>query len=190
MCVKGVLYNFHLVLVPFFELHTAQNYVKLIKTMLDSVCPSWRDKIISISSDGENTMTGRHAGVVTLLEKECSNPVLRIWCVAHQLDIVVKNATHGVLNEMFYKFAHAFSVHLRAQKNLINEMGSKCPKYTTRWVAFGSILCWLLEHRRRLTWRIDDLSKPRPCNGGSLHELYHHCLSGLPPLSPQSNLQS
>lgn len=158
--------------------------------MLDSVCPSWRDKIISISSDGENTMTGRHAGVVTLLEKECSNPVLRIWCVAHQLDIVVKNATHGVLNEMFYKFAHAFSVHLRAQKNLINEMGSKCPKYTTRWVAFGSILCWLLEHRRRLTWRIDDLSKPRPCNGGSLHELYHHCLSGLPPLSPQSNLQS
>lgn len=38
VCVKGVLYNFHLVLVPFFERHTAQNYVKLIKTMLDSVC--------------------------------------------------------------------------------------------------------------------------------------------------------
>ncbi len=55
-------------------------------------------------------MTGRHAGVVTLLENECSNPVLRIWCVLHQLDIVVKNATHGVLDEAFYNIAHAFFV--------------------------------------------------------------------------------
>ncbi|KAH9244819.1 hypothetical protein BASA81_017759 [Batrachochytrium salamandrivorans] len=29
-------------------------------------------------------------------------------------------------------------------------MGSKCPKDTTRWIAFGSILKWLLQHRRQL----------------------------------------
>jgi len=29
-------------------------------------------------------------------------------------------------------------------------MGSKCPKDTTRWVAFGSILHWLLQNYRRL----------------------------------------
>ena len=156
VCVKGVLYNLHLVLVPFFERHTAQNYVKLIKILLNTVSPSWREKVISISLDGENTMTGRHTGVVTLLENECSNPVLRIWCVPHQLDIVVKNATHGVLDEAFYKVAHAFSVHLRAQQILITEMGSKCPKDTTRWVAFGSILRWLLEHRRRLMIHVAD----------------------------------
>jgi hypothetical protein len=115
VCVKGVLYNLHLVLVPFFEQHTAQNYVKLIKILLNTVFPSWREKVISISSDGKNTMTGRHASVVTLLEKnECSNLVLCIWCIPHQLDIVVKNATHGVLDEAFYKVAHAFFVHLRA----------------------------------------------------------------------------
>ncbi len=140
MCVKGMLYNLHLVLVPFFEQHTAQNYVKLIKILLNTVFPSWREKVISISSDGKNTMIGRHAGVVTLLENECSNPVLRIWCVPHQLDIVVKNATHGVLDEAFYQVAHAFSMHLRAQQILITEMGSKCSKDTTRWVAFDSIL--------------------------------------------------
>jgi hypothetical protein len=83
VCVKGVLYNLHLVLVPFFERHTAQNYVKFIKIQLNNVSPSWREKVISISSDGENTMTGRHAGVVTLLENECSNLVLHIWCVPH-----------------------------------------------------------------------------------------------------------
>ncbi|KAH6563631.1 hypothetical protein BASA62_008414 [Batrachochytrium salamandrivorans] len=110
VCVHGVLYNLHLVLVPFFERHTAQNYVKLIKVLLDSLSPIWRDK----------------------------------------LEIEVKNATHGVLDESFYKTAHAFSVHLRAQQTLMTEMGSKCPKDTTRWIAFGSILKWLLQHRRQL----------------------------------------
>jgi hypothetical protein len=140
ICVEGVFYNLHMVLVPFFEQHLAVNYVKLIKTMLDTFCPNWRSKLISISSYGENTMTGRHGGVVTLLEKECNNPVLRIWCVPHQLDIVVKNATQDVLDQAFYKVTHAYSVHLRMQQNLITDMGSKCPKDTTRWVAFGSIL--------------------------------------------------
>jgi hypothetical protein len=130
--------------------------VKLIKILLNTVSPSWREKVILISSDGENTMTGRHAGVVTLLENECSNPMFRIWCVPHQLDIVVKNATHGVFDEAFYKVAHGFSVHLRAQQILITEMGSKCPKDTTRWVAFGSILRWFLEHRRRLMIHVAD----------------------------------
>ncbi len=156
MCVKGVFYNLHLVLVPFFEWHTAQNYVKLIKILLNTVSPSWREKVISISSDGKNTMTGRHAGVVTLLENECSNLVLRIWCVPHQLYIVVKNATHGVLDKAFYKVAHTFSVHLRVQQILITEMGSKCPKDTTQWVAFGNILRWLLEHHRRLMIHVVD----------------------------------
>jgi len=132
ICVEGVLYNLHMVLVPFFERHLAVNYVKLIKTMFNTLCRDWRSKLISISSDGENTMIGRHGGVVTLLEKECNNPMLRIWCVPHQLDIVIKNATQDVLDQAFYKVAHAYSVHLREQQNLITDMGSKCPKDTTR----------------------------------------------------------
>jgi hypothetical protein len=36
------------------------------------------------------------------------------------------------------------------QQNLITDMGSKCLKDTTRWVAFGSILHWLLQNYRRL----------------------------------------
>ena len=128
VCVKSVLYNLHLVLVPFFERHTAQNYIKLIKIMLNTVSPAWRDKIISISTDGENTMTGRHAGVVTLLENECSNHVLRIWCVPHQLDIDVKNATHGGVLQGCPRIL----CDLRAHQILITKMGSKCPKNTTR----------------------------------------------------------
>jgi hypothetical protein len=96
-------------------------------------------------------MTGRNGGVVTLLDGQCTNPVLRVWCVPHQLDLVVKTATVGVDDGEFYKAAHAFSVHLRAQHNLIVAMdGAKCPKDTTRWVAFGNMLKWIIQHRRRL----------------------------------------
>ena len=161
VCFNGNLHNIHLVLVPFFEPHTFQNYVRLITTLLDTLCPPWRNKLLSISSDGENTMTGRLGGVVTLLERECSNPILRIWYVAHQLDIVVKDATRGLLSEHYYKDAHALSVYLRAQQNLINDMGSNCPKDTTRWIAFGSMLSWLLAHRRRLLAHFDEKSPPQ-----------------------------
>ncbi len=40
VCMKGVFYNLHLVLVPFFERHTVQNYVKLINILLNTVSPS------------------------------------------------------------------------------------------------------------------------------------------------------
>jgi hypothetical protein len=160
ICVEGVLYNLHMVLVPFFERHLAVNYVKLIKTMLKTLYPNWRSKLISINFDGENTMIGRHGGVVTLLEKECNNLVLRIWCVPHQLDIVVKNVMQDVLDQAFYKVAHAYSVHLRVQQNLITDMGSKCSKDMTRWVTFGSILHWLLQNYRQLMIHNDALRSP------------------------------
>jgi hypothetical protein len=49
VCLDGVLYNLHLVLVPFFERQAAVNYVKSIKILLDSLSPLWRDNVISIS---------------------------------------------------------------------------------------------------------------------------------------------
>ena len=74
-----------------------------------------------------------------------------MWCAPHQMDIVIKKVTKAMMDGQFYKAAHAFSVHLRVQHNLISAMnGSKCPKDATRWVAFGKMIDWFLAHRRRL----------------------------------------
>jgi hypothetical protein len=51
VCFNGVLMNLHLVLVPFFQLHTAVNFVTMIKTVMHVLCPTWNDKLISIASD-------------------------------------------------------------------------------------------------------------------------------------------
>jgi hypothetical protein len=156
ICFNGVLLNLHLVFFPFFERHTATNYVKLITTILDCMHSSWRDKVISISSDGESTMTGRNGGVVTLLDRDFTNPIPRIWCGPYQLDLIIKHATHDIMDRTFYKTAHSLSVHLRAQQTLITDMGSKCPKNTTRWVAFGGILKWKITHYRRLRQYVNE----------------------------------
>jgi hypothetical protein len=64
ICYSGVLINLHLVAIPMFERHTAENLFSMVK-FLDALYGRWRDKLVGASSDGENTMTGRHSGFVT-----------------------------------------------------------------------------------------------------------------------------
>ena len=123
--------------------------------VLTALLPGWRDKLISVATDGEATMTGRHGGVQTLMERESTHRVLRVWCALHQIDLVVKAATKDIADGKFYKKAHSFSVHLRAQSNLTTEMKTQCPKDTTRWVAFGNMLQWFIAHRMRLVEHIE-----------------------------------
>jgi hypothetical protein len=135
-CVRGVLFNVHLVCVPFFERHTAVNIFKMICKLLDHLCALWRVKLVSVNTDGENTMTGWLGGFVMLMVKEAVHEVLRVWCPPHQIDLVIKDATCKINDGSFSKITHAFTVHLRQQANLQLEMGNKCPKDTNRWAHF------------------------------------------------------
>jgi len=75
------------------------------------------------------------------------------------MDITIKKATKVMMDGLFYKIAHVFSVHLRTHLNLILivEMdGAKCPKDTTRWVAFGKMFKWFLHHHCRLLQYIEE----------------------------------
>ncbi|CAK9872571.1 unnamed protein product [Sphagnum jensenii] len=66
-CYRGELVNLHLVAIPMFDHHSAVNIFNLIVKFMDALYNKWRAKLIGVSTDGENTMTGRHAGVVTRL---------------------------------------------------------------------------------------------------------------------------
>jgi hypothetical protein len=52
VCFNGALMVVHLVLMPFFQRHTAVNHVMMIKTVMNDLCPTWNEKLISIASDG------------------------------------------------------------------------------------------------------------------------------------------
>jgi hypothetical protein len=102
----------------------------MICRILDALYACWRSKIIAFSTNGENTMTGQHAGVVTRIDHECETKFMRIWCAPHQIDLVVKDINHSLDDRLFYKTTHDFNVHVRCQQNLQLEMGSTCPKET------------------------------------------------------------
>jgi hypothetical protein len=115
-----------------FERHSTVNIFNLITKFMDALYIKWRAKLIGVSTDGENTMTGHHASIVTHLVDYANNDVLRIWCASHQIDIMVKVTTEGIDNGVWVKQAYTFSVYLRAQDNLIIAMDVKCPKKTDR----------------------------------------------------------
>ncbi len=53
----------------------------MIYRILDALYARWRSKIIAFNTDGENTMTRRHVGVVTQIDHESETMLMRIWCV-------------------------------------------------------------------------------------------------------------
>ncbi|CAM6030917.1 unnamed protein product [Sphagnum balticum] len=108
--VGGRLFNIHLVVVPFYDRHSAVNICKMICKLLDQLCSSWQHKLLSVSTDGENTMTGWKGGFVTLMDKESANEVLRVWCPAHQMDLVIQDATIMINDDAFTKTTHSFTL--------------------------------------------------------------------------------
>jgi hypothetical protein len=83
--------------------------------------------VIGISSDGKNTMTCRIQGAVTRLGSQATNKVVRVWCIPHQMDIEVRGGSEEWDSGRWVKSIYRLSVYLRAQLNLITEMGVVAP---------------------------------------------------------------
>ena len=80
VCYRSDLFNMHIVTIPMYDRHTSQILFDAFCKFMDALYESWRVKLLAIASDGENAMTGRHAGLVTRLCAAADHPVLRIWC--------------------------------------------------------------------------------------------------------------
>jgi hypothetical protein len=150
ICFRGRLLNLHLVAIPMFDRHTVGNIFNMLIKFFDALYGKWRAKLIGMSFDGENTMTGRHIGLVTRMIACAENPMLRIWCALHQIDLVVKSAAEEFASGEWIKFTWSFSIFLRAQANLITSMAVKCPKKTKCWTHLGRLLQFFKDHCRRI----------------------------------------
>jgi len=78
---------------------------------------------------------------VTHLEHIAKFPVLHIWCVAHEIDIVIKNAAALPQHGQWIKVDYKWCVHLRRQEKLIMDMnGEMCPKKTNQCTHLDDML--------------------------------------------------
>jgi hypothetical protein len=78
ICPNGSLENLHLIAMPFYDRHIVENIDAMIYHILDALYARWRFKIIAFSTNGENTMIGRHASVVTRIDHESETKVMHI----------------------------------------------------------------------------------------------------------------
>jgi hypothetical protein len=114
VCYHGELVNLHLVAILMFEHHLELNIFNMIAKVMDALYVKWRAKLIGMSSDGENTMMGHHASMVTCIVTCAENEVLCIWCAPHHIDIVVKATAEGIDDGIWVKFAYKYFVYLCA----------------------------------------------------------------------------
>jgi hypothetical protein len=97
-------------------------------------------------------MTCCNVRFTTLLANAVSSPVFyRVWCLGHQLDLVIKaaaNAIHDVGGLPFINDMTTAIGWLGRQENLIRTMGSKHPYYiNVRWTSVSKVLKWMLANR-------------------------------------------
>jgi hypothetical protein len=140
--------NLHGCTLPMFDRHTGDIMSTMVSKFLTVLCPDWTIRLLGLTSDGARNMTRRVAGVVTRLDaamhSDCS--LIRIWCGAHQLDLVMEDIMNNVIKERFFSVMIGFITHLTRQRNLIAEMQTTCPRVINRWLSMEKVISWFKIH--------------------------------------------
>lgn len=165
VCKGTDIFCFHLFSLPLYGSHTAELMFSVFSKAMDSFCPSWPHRLLSTCSDGARNITGPVRGIITRAanrvgEEGCN--LIRFWCGAHQLHLVVQNAAAAYCDSEFYTTPTGLIGYLRRQQNLVNEMRSKCPTVaTTRWLFLVRVLNWIENHRDRITSYLHEKTSAR-----------------------------
>jgi hypothetical protein len=134
----------------------------MIVKVLDVICPGWRDSLIGVATDGARNMTGRHVGLLTFLDNAIGPNFIRVWCGAHQLDLIMADVYDNLFKEDFYSNLVSLIGYLRRQQNLIADMKTTCPKVAlTRWLSMIKVMSWFKKHRIAVLAYLDE--KLPPC---------------------------
>jgi hypothetical protein len=162
-CAKGNIDNVHLLAIPLHGSHTGEAMAKIVGDLLSVLCGAgWKVKLVGVCTDGARNMTGKVSGAVTRIAVGTLLGFFRVWCEAHQLDLVIQQVMSKVLSETFYHTLTALISHPRHRQILIMEMRSTCPTVaSTRWHSLGPVCEWLVKNRASV---LDNLKKTKtPC---------------------------
>jgi hypothetical protein len=142
--------NLHLITLPFAGRHTRLATFEMFEKLFDVVCPLWKDKLIGCSTDEAANMTGRLFGVVTQIQNVVKPNFMRVWCLLHQIDIIMQKVYKRV-GCNFDKTLTSIISFLRCQKNLVEEMQAICPNLSaTRWASMSCIIRFLVEKQSEI----------------------------------------
>ena len=142
--------NLHLITIPFYGRHTGLAMFEMFTRLFDALCPLWRDKLIGCSTDGPANMTGNISGFVTRIQNVVRPNFVRVWCLLHQIDIVMQNAYKNSGCGL-YKCFTSLIAFLRRQKLLIDQMRAVCPSVSaTPWASMSRVARFVTERRSEI----------------------------------------
>jgi len=147
---NSALENLHLITLPFVGRHTGLATFKMFEKLFDVVYPLWKDKLIGCSTDGATNMTWRLSGVVTRIQNVVKPNFMRMWCLLHQIDIIMQKVYKRV-GCNFYKTLTSIISFLRRQKKLVEEMQAICLNLSaTRWASMLRVARFMVEKRSEI----------------------------------------
>jgi hypothetical protein len=140
-----------------FDRHTGDIMSTMVSKFLTVLCPDWTIRLLGLASDEARNMIGRVAGVVTRFDAAMHSDysLIRIWCGAHQLNLVMEDIMNNVIKERFFLVMTGFITHLTRQQNLIAEMQTTCPRVVNRWLSTEKVINWFKIHRPQLLAHIE-----------------------------------
>ena len=62
---NGEVKNIHVIALPMFDRHARDYMFELFQRLFNVLDPSWKNKVLGVTTDGARNMTGRHRGAVT-----------------------------------------------------------------------------------------------------------------------------
>ena len=151
LCKGSQLHNLHLLAAPMEGSHTGEHVHELFSKTMDAISTGWRERLIGVSTDGAPSMLGAHQGFASRLEREGRPGFYKVWCAAHQLNLVVQSSVQELYESIFIDELNFVIGYLRRQQKLIEEMKTMCPRYaSTRWLSIGKVVEWLIANRARV----------------------------------------
>jgi hypothetical protein len=130
---------------------------EMVFNFLTILCHNWKIRLLGLSSDEAQNITGHVFDVVTRLQDsmqdDCS--LFCIWCEAHQLDLVMEQIMNEVIKEHFFSVMIGFITHLTRQQKLIVDMDTTCLCIVNRWLYTYKVTKWFKIHCPELLTHIE-----------------------------------
>jgi hypothetical protein len=99
------LLSFHLLAISLFEeSHSGESLFNLTSRVLGALCKDWRTKLIGSSTDGAANMTGYNVGLSTRLADDVEFKFYRVWCLAHQLELLIKVSMTDIFDRGMFPY--------------------------------------------------------------------------------------
>jgi hypothetical protein len=147
---NSALENLHLITLPFAGRHTGLVTFEMFEKLVDVVCPLWKDRLIGCSTDGVANMIECLSRVVTRIQNVVKPNFMRVWCLLHQIDIIMQKVYKRV-GCNFHKTLTSIISFLRRHKNLVEEMQAICPNLSsTWWACLSHVVRFLVEKRSKI----------------------------------------